>query len=148
MTRSEVVRPFIEKTLTEWLDGEELRRDEKGEFLFRRGSAEICVRVDETHQTTISVYSLILKNVKKSARLLEALNAINAEIDFARVFWLQTAVVLMTELLASSVDAEQLRTACELVARLADDLDTRLKKKFGGKTTFADARLRSDEVDV
>ena len=148
MTRSEVIRPFIEKTLSEWLDGSELRRSEKGEFQFRRGSAEICVRIDEGDQTSISVYSIILKNVKKSARLLDGLNAINAEIDYVRVFWIQNAVVLMTEMLASSVDAEQLRAACELVASRADDLETRLKKKFGGKTTFADARIRSDEVDV
>jgi hypothetical protein len=148
MTRSEVIRPFIEKTLSEWLDGGELRRSEKGEFLFRRGSAEVCVRIDEGDRTSISVYSIILKNVKKSARLLDGLNAINAEIDYVRVFWIQNAVVLMTEMLASSVDTEQLRAACELVASRADDLDTRLKKKFGGKTTFADARIRSDEVDV
>lgn len=148
MTRSEVIRPFIEKTLTEWLDGEQVRRSEKGEYLFRRGSAEVCVRVDERDQTTVSVYSVILRNVKKSTRLLDALNAINAEIDFARVFWLQNAVVLVTELLAASLDAEQLRASCDLVARRADDLDTPLKKKFGGKTAFADERLRTDEVDV
>ncbi len=148
MTRSEVIRPFIEKTLSEWLEGIEIQRSEKGEYIFRRGSAEICVRVDEGDQTTVSVYSIILRNVKKSARLLDVLNKVNADVDFARVFWIQNAVVLMTELLASAVDAEQLRSACELVARLADGLDTQLKKKFGGKTAFPDERLRADEVDV
>lgn len=148
MTRSEVIRPFIEKTLSEWLEGVEVRRSEKNDDLFRRGSAEICVRVDEGEPTNVSIYSVILRNVKKSARLLEVLNAINGEIDFARVFWLQNAVVLMTELLALSLDAEQLRTACDLVGRLADDLDTRLKKKFGGKTAFPDERPGTDEVDV
>ncbi len=147
-TRSEVIRPFIEKTLSEWLDGEQVRQSDKGEYLFRRGSAEICIRVDEGHETTVSVYSVILRNIKKSARLLDALNAINASIDFARVFWLQNAVVLVTELLAASLDAEQLRTACDLIARRADDLDTQLKKKFGGKTAFPDERIRADEVDV
>jgi len=148
MTRSEVIRPFIEKTLSEWLEAAEIRRSEKGEYVFRHGSAEICVRIDEGDQTIVSVYSVILRNVKKSARLLDALNAINGDLDFARVFWLENAVVLVTELLASTLDAEQLRAACQLVSRLADELDTRLKKKFGGKTAFPDERLRSDEVDV
>jgi hypothetical protein len=147
-TRSEVVRPFIEKTLSEWLDGSEMRTTDKGEYQFRRGSAEVCVRVDEGEPTTVSVYSVVLRNVKKSARLLDALNAINAGIDFTRVFWVQNAVVLITELVAASLDAEQLRASCELVARRADELDTQLKKKFGGKTAFADERLRTDEVDV
>jgi len=148
MTRTEVIRPFIEKTLAQWLEADAVRPSDKGEYLFRRGSAEICVRIDEGAQTAVSVYSVILRNVKKSARLLDVINAINADIDFARVFWMEKAVVLVTELLASTLDAEQLRAACELVARLADELDTRLKKKFGGKTMFPDERLRSDEVDV
>ncbi len=147
-TRSEVIRPFIEKTLAEWLDGEQIRRSEKGEYLFRRGSAEICVRIDESDHTTVSVYSVILRNVKKSARLMDALNTLNAEIDLARTFWLENAVVLVTELLAASLDAEQLRASCELVAHRADELGTQLKKKFGGKTAFPEERLRADEVDV
>jgi Putative bacterial sensory transduction regulator len=148
MTRTEVIQPFIEKTLAEWLDATDIRRNDKGEYLFRHGSAEICVRVDEGPQTLVSIYSVILRKVKKSARLLDALNTINGEIDFARVFWLENAVVLVTELLASTLEAEQVRTACQLVSRLADGLDTQLKKKFGGKTAFADERIRSDEVDV
>jgi hypothetical protein len=106
------------------------------------------VRVDERDQTTVSIFSVILRNVKKSVRLLGTLNTINSEIEFARVFWIQNAVVLVTELSAASLDAEQLRASCELIARRADELDTQLKKKFGGKTAFADERLRSDEVDV
>ncbi len=148
MTRSEVIRPFIEKTLSQWLEADEVRPNDKGEYLFRRGSAEVCVRIDEGEPTRVSIYSVLVRDVKKSARLLEAINAINAEIDFARVFWLEHAVVLMTELLASTLDAEQLRAASEMVARLADNLDSQLKKKFGGKTAFPDERLRSDEVDV
>ncbi len=148
MTRTEVLRPFIEKTLSEWLDGQQVRQSDKGEYQFRRGSAEVCVRIDEGDETTVSVYSVILRGVKKSARLLDAINTVNADIDFTRLFWLQNAVILVTELMASSLDAEQLRASCDLVARRADDLDTQFKKKFGGKTAFADDRLRSDEVDV
>jgi len=148
VTRSEVIRPFIEKTLSEWLEGAPVRCTDKGEYIFRRGSAEVSVRVDEHDQTTVSVYSVVLRNVKKSVRLLGALNTINSEIDFARVFWLENAVVLVTELSAASLDAEQLRASCDLIARRADELDTQLKKKFGGKTAFADERLRTDEVDV
>ncbi len=148
MTRSEVIRPFIEKTLSEWLEADEIKPSDKGEYLFRRGSAEVCVRIDEGEPTSVTVYSLVLRHVKKSARLLDALNLINTEIDFARVFWLENAVVLAIELLASTLDAEQLRASCETVARLADSLDSQLKKKFGGKTAFPDERLRSDEVDV
>ena len=148
MTRTEVIRPFIEKTLSEWLEADAVRLSDKGEYVFRHGSAEICVRIDEGAQTIISIYSVLLRKVKKSARLLDALNTINGDVDFARVFWLENAVVLVTELLASTLEAEQLRTACQLVSRLADELDTRLRKKFGGKMAFPDARLRSDEVDV
>lgn len=148
MTRTEVIRPFLEKTLAEWLESGEIRQSDKGEYLFRHGSAEICIRIDEGPQTVVSIYSVILRKVKKSARLLDALNAINSEIDCARIFWLENAVVLVTELLASTLEAEQVRTACQIVSRLADGLDTRLKKTFGGKTAFPDERPRSDEVDV
>jgi len=46
--------------------------------------------------------------------------------------------VLRLDLLAESLDDAQLRMACSLVSRLADELDTTLEKEFRGYLAFSD----------
>jgi hypothetical protein len=76
--------------------------------------------------------------VPKSPELLDRLNEINADAMFARAFWTGEQVVMATELVADSIDREQIENACGVVGSLADHYDDELRTAFGGKTIFAE----------
>lgn len=134
-----VIRSYLEKFLREYLESDEpLEPDEDGDYCFRRGSAEILVSLIEEEQSVVSILSVLLRGVKKSQKLLEALNDTNADCPFAKVYWREEGVVLRLDLLAESLDDAQLRMACSLVSRLADELDTTLEKEFRGDLAFSD----------
>ena len=79
---------------------------------------------------------MLLRGVKKSQKLLEALNDTNADCPFAKVYWREEGVVLRLDLLAESLEDAQMRLACGIISRLADELDTTLKKRFHGGLAF------------
>jgi len=134
-----LIRPYIEKFLQDYLEsGEPVEPDEDGDYAFRSGSAEILVTLIEEERPVVSVLSMLLRGVKKSPKLLEALNEANSDWPFAKVYWRDDCVVLRFDLLARSLDDSQMRMACDLVADLADELDTTLKKKFSGALAFTD----------
>jgi len=137
--KASVIRSYLEKFLREYLESDEpLEPDEDGDYCFRRGSAEILVSLIEEEQSVVSILSVLLRGVKKSQKLLEALNDTNADCPFAKVYWREEGVVLRLDLLAESLDDAQLRMACSLVSRLADELDTTLENEFRGDLAFSD----------
>ena len=137
--KASVIRPYLEKFLQEYLESDEpLEPDEDGDYCFRRGSAEIIVSLIEEEQPVVSILSVLLRGVKKNQQLLEVLNETNADCPFAKVYWREEGVVLRLDLLAESLDDPQMRMACSLVSRLADELDTSFKKKFRGGLAFRD----------
>ena len=143
-----LIRPYIEKFLQGYLEsGEPVEPDEDGDYEFRSGSAEIIVTLIEEEHPVVSVLSMLLRGVKKTPKLLEALNEANSDCPFAKVYWRDEGVVLRLDLLAESLDDSQMRMACDLVSNLADELDTSLKKKFHGGMAFTDEK-EGDVVKV
>ncbi|HSK11527.1 MAG TPA: YbjN domain-containing protein [Vicinamibacterales bacterium] len=137
--KTSLVRPFIEKFLQGYLEIDELvQPDEDGDYGFRSGTAEVLVTFIEEQPAIVTVLSMLLRGVKKSPKLLEALNDTNGEWPFAKVYWREDGVVLRLDLLAESLDEVQMRTACDLVSDLADHLDTLLKEKFHGDLAYAE----------
>lgn len=135
--KASVIRPYLAKFLQEYLESDEpIEPDEDGDYCFRRGSAEIIVSLIEEEQPVLSVLSVLLRGVKKSQKLLEALNDTNADCPFAKVYWREEGVVLRLNLLAESLEDAQMRLACGIISRLADELDTTLKKRFHGGLAF------------
>jgi hypothetical protein len=137
--KASVIRPYLEKFLQDYLESDEpLEPDEDGDYAFRSGSAEVIVSLIEEEQSVVSILSVLLRGVKKSQEVLEALNDTNADCPFAKVYWREEGVVLRLDLLAESLDDAQLRMACGMVSRLADELDSSFKTKFHGGLAFDD----------
>ena len=147
--KASVLRPYMEKFLQEFLGSDEpIEPDDNGEYVFRNGSAGIVVSIQEGDEASVAVRSILVRDVKKSQRLLDALNEINATYRFVKAYWNDDVVVLQVDLLADSLDDEQMTMACSIVSSLADESDTSLKKKFGGKLAFKDDQTERDEVKV
>jgi hypothetical protein len=77
-----------------------------------------------------------VRKVKKSAKLLERLNEMNMKSPYVRFFWTQDQVFCSTDLMAETLQAEEVTNALMAVAWHADHLDDLLQKEFGGDRMF------------
>lgn len=136
MTRAEIVKPYVEKVLKESFGSDQLAVNERGEWPVRQGSAVFLVRLLPTDPPLVQVYSPVLQKVQRTDKLLQEINDINAQIHFARMFWVQDLVVLSTELMADTLDGSELNNAMAGIALMADHYDTQLKGAHGGETAI------------
>jgi hypothetical protein len=139
MSRIDVLRPFIEKNLATMLERERVAPDADGEYNFPQGSAEVTLRLIDEPVPLLQLSAVLVSGVKKKARLLDAVNEVNAtEVGF-RVFRFEDLIIAAWEVPADTLDPRQFTEICHRFAEIADRLDTTLARKFGGKTARADA---------
>jgi T3SS (YopN, CesT) and YbjN peptide-binding chaperone 1 len=139
VTRLEVIRPFVEETVREFLGVDELKVMEDGTIPIRAGSSAVNVRLLEGPSgghPLLRVASPLLHGVDRSPELLEKLNDMNAAFSFARVFEVDGTVVIAMELFAEELTSAQIEYACGLITFAADHWDDELKRDFGGETFF------------
>jgi hypothetical protein len=92
VTRVEVIRPFVEQTVKEFLGVDELKVMEDGTIPIRAGSSAVNVRLLEGPtggHPLLRVSSPLLHGVPSSPELLTKLNEMNAAFSFARAFVLE-----------------------------------------------------------
>lgn len=139
MSRIDVLRPFIEKNLAAMLEQERVVPDPDGEYSFPHGSAEVTLRLVDEPLPLLQLSAVLVSGVKKKARLLEAVNEVNATEMGVRVFRFEDLLIAAWELPADTLDPRQFTEICHRFGEIADRLDTILARKFGGKTARADA---------
>jgi hypothetical protein len=138
VTKAEVIRPFVEKTVQELLGVEQLQVNDDGSIPIRRGSTAVYVRLLDDEPPILRVFSPMLHGIPKTPPLLERLNDLNTAIRFARLFWVGDQVILATELVAETLDKEEVANAIDVVVGGADRLDDALRSEFGGEVLFAE----------
>jgi hypothetical protein len=139
MSRIDVLRPFIEKNLAAMLELEKVSPDADGEYSFPHGSADVTLRLVDEPVPLLQLSAVLVSGVKKKARLLEALNEVNATETGFRVFRFEDLLIAAWEIPADTLDPRQFTEICHRFADAADRIDTVLARKFGGKTARADA---------
>jgi hypothetical protein len=138
MSRIDVLRPFIEKSLAAMLETERVTPDGDGEYTFPHGSAEITLRLLDAPMPLVQFSAVLVSGIKKKARALEAINEANAAELGLRLFRFEDLVIAAWEVPADTLDARQFVDASQRFAQAADRLDTALARKLGGKTARAD----------
>ena len=141
MTRLEILQPFVEKTVAEYLGIEHVQVWEDGTIPIRSGTTIVNVRLvqgDDPSRPILQVYSPMLSELDSTPELLAKLNEVNGNLTFVRAFWTDRQVILAMELLAESLDRDQVAHAVSLVSLAGDFWDSELSEAFGGKTYFAD----------
>ncbi len=146
--KSEVLRPFLEKSLADWARRDEIEPDANGHYAFRRGSAQFFVALTEDDPPVLRFWSVLLRKIKASPKVFRLLNALNAELLFVRLFWKDNSVILSVELSTGNIDSALVHRACDMIGVLADELDTKLKEDLGGKMAFPDQSEDEDAVKV
>lgn len=142
MTRLEVLQPFVEKTVAAYLGIEQAEVWEDGTIPIRSGTTIVNVRLvegDNPSHPILQVYSPMLSEIDNSPELLTKLNEVNSNLTFVRAFWTDRQVILAMELLAESLDRDQVAHAVSLVSLAGNFWDSELNKTFGGTTYFAEA---------
>ena len=138
MGRLDRIRPYLEKLLKEGFGIPDLAPDPDGDYPFRFRSAGYYVRLFNEQSPTVQVFSVVLREVKRSAKLFSAVNDVNGQIAYARVYVVGNQVVVATELVAETLDAEELGNACNIVGRIADQVGPELQQQFGGRVLFTE----------
>ena len=87
----------------------------------------------------LSVFSAVLIEVPKSPELFEFLNEINVGSSFLRAYWKDEVILFSAELLAQTMDPEELLIAIAQVGNAADSYDEVLLERFGGSQPFVDS---------
>jgi hypothetical protein len=135
MARAELIWPYVEKTLYEFL-GDRMKVVDEHMVSVQQGSSNVLIRLLDSDEPRLQVFSLMLQGVKETPELLEVLNGLTAGLAFAKIFWVDDDVVVATELLAESLDRDSLNAAVGVIAGAADRFDDELKARFGGETAF------------
>ena len=141
MAKSDDLRSTLEKMLKEYLGVDKLVTDDEGDYPIRSGSAKYYVRLSEGTPSLVRVYAQILVGVYSSPALYDRINRVNAVIQFGRLFHDGETVFAATELVADTIDPEELAEACHSIAQLADTYDDLFKQEFGGQRQFEDETL-------
>ena len=129
------LRARLEGLLSE-LSDVDIQRTPEGDYPFRWGSASCFVTLVDDDPALVSVFGGMLSGVPRTDKLCSALNDINAEIKFGRVFWVRDRVVVATEMVADDLDGSELENAVTAIGRVADAYDTDLQSRFGGQLSF------------
>jgi Putative bacterial sensory transduction regulator len=151
IARIEVLRPYVEKIVAQFLEIEpaKLVVGDDGTIPVSRGSARYIVRLlDAEPGPIVQVYSCLLTGNKSSPKLLAKINEINASIWFGRMFHADDQVVLAAEMVAETLDKEEVAAACNNIGAIADARDTELKAEFGGSMSFADEPAKTADGET
>jgi hypothetical protein len=104
---------------------------EQGAWVFSYGTISLGVAVAGEDDANVAVFTILMRDVPKSAELLDVLNDVNSELKFAQIYWEDGSVYLTTHLVGHSIDREELRTALQVVGNWGDQLDETLAERFG-----------------
>jgi len=134
--RSEIIRPYIERLIGQWLEAPAVATDDEGRYHVRVNTSGFIVEIVEYEPTLVRMWSPVVVGVEKTAALLDTLNGLNASGIGLRVFHTDDKVVLATELVAETLDAREMHFACHLLAGAAERLGPELVALHGGQTLF------------
>src|SRR4051812_32612213 len=107
--------------------------DDAGDLTVPWGSSIAHLRVIDGDPPLLTVFSVVLAGVARSADLLGALNDMNAGIMSCRVFWADGDVIAASDVPVRDLQTEELEHALWAVGSFADWADTELQPRFGGR---------------
>lgn len=132
-----IVRDKVQRYLIDLLGNIEIDRD--GDFHFRNGTTHVFVRVAPfaDASTVVSVWAITNADLTPTADLYKFLATENHYRFGSLVCDEQDGKALIRfahNLLGDFLDPDELKMTVAMVARTADEIDDKIKEKFGGRT--------------
>lgn len=91
------------------------------------------MRLVRPEEPIAQIFAVAVDAIAASPALAEALNEINGEIWFARIFQVRDQVLVETDILAETLDPTGFRNACQVVAGIARQAGPDLVDHFEGR---------------
>ncbi len=98
-----MVRSYVETLIERMTDVDKATSDADGDYPVRYGNAAYYVRVVESGEPSVQIFSIALADVQLTESLAYDLNEINTQLRFCRVFWVRDQVLFESEHLVSRV---------------------------------------------
>ncbi len=86
-----------------------------------------------------------MSDIECSDPLLRALNEVNAQLHFCRIFWVRYQVLIESEHLGMTLEEDDFRECADNVAAASDHFAPLLAKQFGGQRAFEDEKTETYE---
>ena len=119
--------------------GERPEPDQDGDLPVPYLGAQFYVRI-VGEDPVVQVFAVAVADVDASPELHAALNAINADLHFARAFHVASQVLVEHEIWGTDVNPANLEHACRHVASGADYYGKLLARDFGGRPVFEEQK--------
>jgi hypothetical protein len=136
----------VDAALREYLQIDEIIRDEEGDRPVRSGDAMVFVRVVRD-PGFVAVFSSALTGVTRSTALVKAVNDMNISIRGARAAVTDDAVVIAAEVYEQPAIQSAVINALKAVSSLANSCAAQLQPRFGGNTFFEEPAPSAGDDD-
>lgn len=137
--RRDVTAAFVEKLLARITDSP-IEPDADGDYPVRYRSALYYVRLVGDGHVDVQVFAVAVDSVDASPELLAAINDINTQVRFVRVFHVQRQVLVEADIVGDAIEPSGFYTACEAVATVTDRVGPLLAAEHGGRTAFEETK--------
>jgi hypothetical protein len=131
-TTAERFRHDVEELVAEAFGPMAILRDADGDYPLRRHDIPIYARLIDGPPVSVQVFAVLLHDVEPSDGLLRELNDLNGSVSHARLVHVAGQVLAEADLVAGTIDVEELHAAARSISRIADDLVPALGALFGG----------------
>jgi hypothetical protein len=132
-----IVKDKVQRYLIDLLGNIEIDRD--GDFHFRAGSARVFIRVQPLgdNSTFVSVWAITNADLTPTPELYKFLADENRYRFGNLIYDEQDGKAMIRfahNLLGDFLDPDELKMTVAMIARTADEIDDKIKEKFGGRT--------------
>ena len=117
-------------------------RDGDGDYPLRRHSVPIFGRLMLGEPAVFQVFSVVLAGIEAGAELYAELNDLNAGLQFARLFHVDGQILAEVDLLADTLDGDELEVAIGRIGEVALDIMPTLAAVLGGELVDDPAEQR------
>ena len=138
-TRLEQIRLEAEAVIRRVFGPDALERDGDGDYQLKTHGVPVWARLLDGDPVTLEVFATVATDLESSPELLAELNDINASLRFVKVVAADAMVTAEADLVAESLDADELFTAFSRVNHVAENTSGLIVSMFGGRDLNRDA---------
>lgn len=140
-TENAIAVARVENVLREMFGPVALHKDDDGDYPLKLQGNQVYGRftVDDDGTLWFQAFAIVVRDIEASPEVFSELNDLNANTRFVRLFHYGSQVLAEVDLLAATLDREELGAALERIARITDDVMPTLSAVLGG-TLPDDAR--------
>jgi hypothetical protein len=129
---ADVIRPFVEKAVSHFLETDSLVFTDDGSIPVNSGDGSFVVKVIESDPPRIRFESVMVSGLTENVKLLRRINGLNDGLDYGRIFWHERSVYFEFDLLTTTLDEDTIADACRVISGRVNEFGEVLHREFGG----------------